>query len=111
MGFRQLVEHLQQVSVRVIGGGDLFLFTAPPNAAVQIEGVYTEPYRSVDVRTSVEIVSESPMLGVRAVDLPRPPERDDTVAGLGRLAGRAWRVSSAQSDGEGIWTMILVETT
>jgi hypothetical protein len=111
VGFRQLVQHLQEVSVRVIGGGDLFTLTLPPHAAVQVEGVYTEPYRSVDVRTQVEIASESPLLGIRDADLPRVARQDDTVQGLGRFAGRTWRVSHVQSDGEGISTLVLIETT
>lgn len=115
MGWREQVALVQDACVRTFAdGGDQeqFEYTAAGFAPVTVFGIYRDAHTFVDPRTTVQVSTVQPTLDVRRIDLPRDPKSNDQVEALmPRLAGRIWRVVDAQSDGEGMFKLFLVQKT
>lgn len=115
MGWREQVALLQGTCVRTFSEAEdpeLFTYTPTGLAPVQVRGVFRDAHTYVDSRTTVLLSTEKPTLDVREADLPRAPRQDDTVAALAaRFNGATWRVVDVQSDGEGMWKLMLVQTS
>lgn len=115
MGWRELIALVQGTAVRTFANGDdqeLFTYTAAGFAPVSVLGIFRDPHTYVDTRSTVQISTEQPTLDLARADLPAVPKQDDTIAAaVPRLAGKTWRVIDAQSDGEGMYKLFLVQTS
>lgn len=72
-------------------------------AALEIQAIFDAEFESVDPATGTPIISNSPMIGVKEADLPRPPARGDKVI----IRGIEYRVVESQTDGQAAASLLL----
>jgi hypothetical protein len=98
-----MVDRTMRAAERAFGRPVTFRTFAPlgsgddPPDPVTIRAVFDEAFRSVDTSSAVPVSTTSPIVDVRASDLPWTPEQGDTV----EVNGATYTVVDVQPDGAG----------
>lgn len=75
--------------------GEPIIYTRTGLDPISLVGIPDEAFESVDPGTGVIIISDHPMVGIKIIDLPFTPRKDDLVT----MRSRDFRVVESQTDG------------
>jgi len=103
--FRDLACDILEASKCAFGEKVRYKPSGPGQAWIEIRGIYSDVYESVDPDTETVVSSNRHHLGVKLKDLPKPPEKGDFV----EVRGKQFRVIDSQEDGYGGSHMFLHE--
>lgn len=103
MSWSDLTDGVMGVAVAVFG--DTATYTPSEGSAFEVEGIFRDQYLEID-SNGYEVLTDTPVLGVKNSDFPSPPEQGDTLV----YKGTNYTVQAVHKDGESGSTLILQES-
>lgn len=70
---------------------------------IEIEAMIDEAYEAVQPNTGAVVIEQQPMICVKMLDLPVPPQKDDLVT----MRGQDYKVIDCQTDGQAAYDLFL----
>lgn len=102
MSWSDLTDGVMGVATAVFG--DSVTYTPSGGQAFEIEGIFRDQYLEID-SNGYEVLTDTPVLGVRNSDFSNPPLQGDTLV----YKGVNYTVQAVHKDGDAGSTLVLQE--
>ena len=105
MSFKELVGGLLDVAIPTFG--ESIDYRPKKGGSFTIDAVFDESFEQVDPNSEEIVASNVPVIGIKASNIPFPPEQGDEV----RIDQRRFKVTDSQEDGQGGISVFMYELT
>lgn len=76
--------------------GEEVIYTADGLSSIRITAIFDNEFQSVDPQSGAVVISTQPIIGVKDVQLPQPPQKGDRV----QIRGVDYKIIDHQPDGQ-----------